>query len=90
MTMLYNGQQMSKAEVSGYSKPCRPDYESMIQAQKTALEKHETLLKAIFAFNDHSTVYDKMAELVGELYSATISIKQNIERLIAEQEANTE
>ena len=84
--MLYDSQ--PGALGSAKMQQCKPDYESQIKSANAQLEKHEEFLNSIFKLSDNSMVQNKMAELVGELYSATISIQGRIDNLIAQQEAD--
>ena len=69
---------------------CKPDWESMIQRAKAELKRHEDFLGAIFIFNGNSRVGGKPAELVGEIYSTIVDLKEYIADLIEKQEADAE
>lgn len=80
--MLYDHGSQSES----LARNCRPDYESMIKRSKEQLVKTNNFLAAIFDYVGNTMVRDKMAELVGELYSTKVSLEASIDAMIKEQE----
>ena len=77
-----------ETQAEGPKRQCKPDYENMIKRAKEKLIKTDNFLTAIFDYHGNVHVRNKIAELVGELYSQKIEIESSIERMIKEQEAS--
>ena len=88
--MLHDGPNYPQVEVGMAKEPCRHDYESMIKVSRKAHEKAAAFLSAVFEYNGETGLSGKMAELVGELYSEMRMYEAQTERLIAEQEKNSD
>lgn len=72
-------------ELSG---KCKPDYELMIKNTRAKKEKAINFIEAIFSHTGGRRLRNKMAELLGELYSEVRELEFETERLIKQQEAD--
>jgi len=69
---------------------CKPDYEHMIKTANAKLTKNVGLREAVFVYAGNVRLRNKMAELVGELYSEQRQLESKISSLIKEQEKDSE
>ena len=65
---------------------CKPDYEKQILNAKKRLSQNQNFQDAIFDYTGNVRLWDKMAELVGELVSEARQLKISIEHMIKAQE----
>lgn len=88
-------------EIVGYSESakqaerCRPDYETMIKSAKDRLEKNTVLRAALYDYlSDKGFLLHQrdntLSTMIGELELEAKTLQLNIQKLIEEQENNSD